>query len=162
MPGGFQAGFSRGPTGWRGEAPPSPSSASPSMRFLSMGSQFTLKASFPHSVTLIPLRYTSLVATSSSQGFHPQACALAGRTTKKALLKLGLFEPTRAVTQPCLRRRERPRAAKLRPTSTNVAGSGTSLLCGESLIKFQVMRSCASGGFEQPGEPQYQPVGPVW
>ena len=81
------------------------------------------------------------------------------RKNEKAPPKRGLFEPTRALTQPCLRRRERPRAAKLRPTRASVAGSGTSLC--ESLVKFQVMRSSAFGGFVQP-TPQRQPVGPVW
>ena len=51
------------------------------MRFSSIGSQFTLHAPFPHSVTLMQLRFTSLAVTSSWQDFHPQACAHAGRTT---------------------------------------------------------------------------------
>ena len=58
----------------------SPCLAAPSMRFLSIGSRFTLHASFPHSVALMQLRFTSLAVTSSWRDLHPQECAHAGRT----------------------------------------------------------------------------------
>lgn len=60
----------------------SPCLASPSMRFLFIGSRFTLHASFPRSVALTQLRFTSLVVTNSRRDFHPQECAHAGRTKK--------------------------------------------------------------------------------
>ena len=53
------------------------------MRFLFIGSRFTLHASSPHSVTLMQLRFTLLTVTSSQQDLHPQVCAHAGRTIKK-------------------------------------------------------------------------------
>ena len=53
------------------------------MRFLFIGSRFTLHASFPRSVTLTQLRFTLLTVTSSQRDLHPQVCAHAGRTTKK-------------------------------------------------------------------------------
>ena len=53
------------------------------MRFLFIGSRFTLRTSFPRSVTLTRLRFTLLTVTSSQQDLHPQVCAHAGRTTKK-------------------------------------------------------------------------------
>ena len=58
----------------------SPCLTAPSMRFLSIDSRFTFHASFPHSVTLMQLRFTSLTVTSSRRDFHPQVCAHAGRT----------------------------------------------------------------------------------
>jgi len=58
----------------------SPCLAAPSMRFLFIDSRFTLHASFPHSVALMQLRFTSLAVTSSRRDFHPQVCAHAGRT----------------------------------------------------------------------------------
>ena len=61
----------------------SPWSAQPSIRFLFIGSQFTLHASFPHSVALMQLRFTSLTVTSSREDLHLRECAHAGRTTKK-------------------------------------------------------------------------------
>lgn len=63
--------------------PHSPCLAAPSMRFLSIGSRFTLHASFPRSVTLTQLRFTLLTVTSSQRDLHPQVCAHAGRTIKK-------------------------------------------------------------------------------
>jgi hypothetical protein len=54
------------------------------MRFLSIGSRFTLHASFPRSVTLTQLRFTLLTVTSSQRDLHPQVCAHAGRTKEKA------------------------------------------------------------------------------
>src|SRR5690606_39591303 len=62
----------------------SPCLATPSMQFLFIGSRFTLHASFPRSVALTQLRFTSLVVTNSRRDLHPQACAHAGRTMKKA------------------------------------------------------------------------------
>jgi len=50
------------------------------MQFLFIGSRFTLHASFPHSVTLMQLRFTLLTVTSSQRDLHPQVCAHAGRT----------------------------------------------------------------------------------
>src|SRR5690606_8803117 len=61
----------------------SPCLATPSMQFLFIGSRFTLHASFPRSVALTQLRFTSLVVTNSRRDLHPQACAHAGRTIKK-------------------------------------------------------------------------------
>jgi hypothetical protein len=51
------------------------------MRFLFIGSQFTLHASFPRSVTLTQLRFALLTVTSSQRDLHPQVCAHAGRTS---------------------------------------------------------------------------------
>ena len=62
----------------------SPCLAAPSMQFLSIGSRFTLHASFPHSVALMQLRFTSLTVTSSWRDLHPQVCAHAGRTSHRA------------------------------------------------------------------------------
>ena len=62
----------------------SPCSAVPSIRFLFIGSQFTLHASFPHSVTLMQLRFTSFVVTNPRRNLHPQECAHAGRSNEKA------------------------------------------------------------------------------
>jgi len=53
------------------------------MRFLFIGSRFTLHASFPHLVTLVQLRLTLLTVTSSQRDLHPQVCAHAGRTISK-------------------------------------------------------------------------------
>jgi hypothetical protein len=53
------------------------------MRFLFIGSRFTLRASFPRSVALTQLRFTLLTVTSSRRDLHPQVCAHAGRTTSK-------------------------------------------------------------------------------
>ena len=53
------------------------------MRFLFIGSRFTIHASFPRSVTLTQLRFTLLTVTSSQRDLHPQVCAHAGRTTDK-------------------------------------------------------------------------------
>jgi hypothetical protein len=61
----------------------SPCLATPSMRFLFIGSRFTLHASFPRSVALTQLRFTLLTVTSSQRDLHPQVCAHAGRTTNK-------------------------------------------------------------------------------
>ena len=61
----------------------SPCLATPSMRFLFIGSRFTLHASFPHSVTLMQLRFASLAVTSLPGDLHPQVCAHAGRTKTK-------------------------------------------------------------------------------
>ena len=53
------------------------------MRFLFIGSRFTLHASFPRSVALTQLRFTLLTVTSLQRDLHPQVCAHAGRTKKK-------------------------------------------------------------------------------
>ena len=50
------------------------------MRFLFIGSRFMLHASFPHSVALMQLRFTSFVVINSRRDLHPQVCAHAGRT----------------------------------------------------------------------------------
>ena len=42
----------------------------------------SLHASFPHSVTLMQLRFTSFVVINLRRDFHPQECAHAGRTMK--------------------------------------------------------------------------------
>ncbi len=51
------------------------------MRFLFIGSRFTLRTSFPRSVTLTQLYFASLVVTNLRRDLHPQVCAHAGRTT---------------------------------------------------------------------------------
>src|SRR5690606_1212329 len=58
--------------------------AMPSIRFLFIGSQLTFHASFPHSVALVQLRFTSFAVINLWRDLHPQECAHAGRT-KKAL-----------------------------------------------------------------------------
>ena len=50
----------------------------------------SLHASFPHSVTLMQLRFASFVAINSRRDLHPQECAHAGRTWKRPV------SPTRA------------------------------------------------------------------
>lgn len=68
----------------------SPCLATPSIRFLFIGSRLTLHASFPRSVTLTQLRFALLTVTSSQRDSHPQVCAHAGRTCKKpGLLRTG-------------------------------------------------------------------------
>ena len=52
------------------------------MRFLFIGSRFTLHASFPRSVALTQLRFTLLTVTSSQRDLLPQVRAHAGRTRK--------------------------------------------------------------------------------
>ena len=61
----------------------SPCLATPSMRFLFVGSRFTLHASSTHSVTLMQLRFALLAVTSSQRDLHPQVCTHAGRTQEK-------------------------------------------------------------------------------
>src|SRR5690606_37288623 len=68
----------------------SPCSATPSIRFLSIGSQLTLRASSPRSVTLTQLRFASFAMINSWRDLHPQECAHAGRT-KKTHLAVGFF-----------------------------------------------------------------------
>ncbi len=63
----------------------SPCLAAPSIRFLFIGSQFMVHASFPHSVTLMQLRFTSFVVINLRRDLHPQECAHAGRTQKSRL-----------------------------------------------------------------------------
>jgi hypothetical protein len=45
----------------------------------------SIHASSPHSVTLMQLRFTSFAVVSLRRDFHPQDCAHAGRTQKRAL-----------------------------------------------------------------------------
>jgi hypothetical protein len=58
----------------------SPCSVAPSIRFLSIGSQFMLHASFPRSVALTQLRFTSFAVINLRRDLHPQECSHAGRT----------------------------------------------------------------------------------
>ena len=58
----------------------SPCLVVPRIRFLFIGTPFMLHAFFPHSVTLMPLRFTLLTVTSSQRDLHPQVCAHAGHT----------------------------------------------------------------------------------
>lgn len=60
----------------------SPCLAVPHIRFLFIGSRFTLHASSPRSVTLPQLRFTSFAVASSREDLHLQECARAGRTKK--------------------------------------------------------------------------------
>jgi hypothetical protein len=53
------------------------------MRFVYLDSRFTLHASFPRSVTLAQLRFTSLAVASSREDLHLQDRAHAGRTIRK-------------------------------------------------------------------------------
>ncbi len=69
----------------------SPCSAAPSIRFLFIDSRFMLHASSPHSVALMQLRFTSFAVINLRRDFHPQACAHAGRTNKKARCNNGPF-----------------------------------------------------------------------
>ena len=48
-----------------------------------------LHASFPHSVTLMQLRFASFAVVNLREDFHLQDCAHAGRTKKKKPLKSG-------------------------------------------------------------------------
>ena len=61
----------------------SPCLTAPSIWRLFIGSQFMFHASFPHSVALMQLRFTSLAVISSREDLHLQECAHAGRTKKK-------------------------------------------------------------------------------
>ena len=58
----------------------SPCSAVPSVRFLYIGSQLMLHASFPRPVTLTQLRFASFAVINLRRDLHPQECAHAGRT----------------------------------------------------------------------------------
>src|SRR5690606_9713429 len=60
----------------------SPCLAAPRIRFLFIGSQLTFHASFPHSVALVQLRFTSFAVINLWRDLHPQECAHAGRTKK--------------------------------------------------------------------------------
>jgi len=53
------------------------------MRFLFIGSRFTLHASSPRSVTLTQLRFTRLAVASSAGDSHPEDRAHAGRTVTR-------------------------------------------------------------------------------
>ena len=80
--------------------------AAPSIRFLFIGSQFMLHASFPHSVALMQLRFASFAVIRLRRDFHPQECAQCWAHQKKRRLAapfrhgLGL-----AVSTPGFRRR---------------------------------------------------------
>src|SRR5690606_25940518 len=65
----------------------SPCLAAPSIRFLFIGSQLTLHASFPRSVALTQLRFTSFAVINLWRDLHPQECAHAGRTDKNTAPK---------------------------------------------------------------------------
>jgi hypothetical protein len=54
------------------------------MRFVYLGSRFTLHASSPRSVALTQLRFTCLAVASSAEDLHLQDRAHAGRTMQKA------------------------------------------------------------------------------
>ena len=106
----------------------SPYLATPSMRFLSIGSRHTLHASFPHSVTLMQLRFTSLTVTSSREDLHLQDCAHAGRTRKKARRSGLLKAVSRTDSSYFFRLRRRcsaPRPTKPRPIRAKESGSDT-------------------------------------
>ena len=82
----------------------SPYLAAPSMRFLFIGSRFTLHASSPRSVALTQLRFTLLTVTSSQRrDLHPQVCAHAGRTKKTVQAERS---GRRVEAQPTVRRGE--------------------------------------------------------
>src|SRR5439155_5356313 len=51
----------------------------------------SLRASSPHSVALMQLRFASLIVINSRWDFHPQECAHAGRTRKKPRTTPGLL-----------------------------------------------------------------------
>ena len=53
------------------------------MRFVFLGSRFTLHASFPRSVTLAQLRFACLTVASSAGDLHPEDRAHAGRTVPR-------------------------------------------------------------------------------
>ena len=53
------------------------------MRFLLIGSRFTLHASSPHSVALMQLRFALLAVTSSQRDLHPQVVRPCWAHTKK-------------------------------------------------------------------------------
>src|SRR5690606_11946338 len=65
----------------------SPCLAAPRIRFLFIGSQLTFHASFPHSVALVQLRFTSFAVINLWRDLHPQECAHAGRTRKWGINK---------------------------------------------------------------------------
>ena len=69
----------------------SPCSATPSIRFLFIGSRFTLHASFPHSVALMQLRFASFAVANLREDFHLQDRAHAGRTKQRPQLMTGAF-----------------------------------------------------------------------
>src|SRR5690606_34679725 len=60
----------------------SPCLATPFIRFLFIGSQLMLHASFPRSVALTQLRFTSFAVINLWEDLHLQECAHAGRTQK--------------------------------------------------------------------------------
>lgn len=54
------------------------------MRFVYLDSRFTLHASSPRSVALAQLRFACLAVASLAGDLHPEECAHAGRTRKRA------------------------------------------------------------------------------
>ena len=62
----------------------SPCSAVPHIRFLFIGSRFTLHASSQQLLALPQLRFTSFAVASLREDLHLQECAPAGRTKKGA------------------------------------------------------------------------------
>ena len=66
----------------------SPCPTPPRMRFVSLDSRFTLHASFPRSVALTQLRFTSLAVVSSREDLNLQDRAHAGRKKKAARRRL--------------------------------------------------------------------------
>jgi len=65
------------------------------MRFVFLGSRFTLHTSSPRSVTLTQLRFTCLAVASLAGDLHPEDRAHAGRTRKKGLSQEPLCMPER-------------------------------------------------------------------
>jgi len=61
------------------------------MRFVYLGSRFTLRASSPRSVTLTQLRFACLAVASLAGDFHPEDRAHAGRTRKSATKPLRVY-----------------------------------------------------------------------
>jgi len=84
----------------------SPCSAVPRIRFLFIGSRFTLHACSPRSVALAQLRFTSFAVASLREDLHLQECARAGRTRKRAARGLPFRLPADRLSE--RRRRLRP------------------------------------------------------
>jgi len=75
------------------------------MRFLFIGSRFTLHASSPHSVTLVQLRFTSFIVINLRRDLHPQECAHAGRTKQNGPLMRAVGSEALPRQSACLRRK---------------------------------------------------------
>ena len=74
-----------------------------------------LHASFPRSVTLTQLRFTSFAVINLRRDLHPQECAHSGRTTKKGPQKGRLF---------CFNPLESGQSFELKTDSTTCPGKG--------------------------------------